>query len=89
MTGRIAFPIADIPVDFGKRARQHHIHRFQPVRQTATNIFDAFGVAMNHDRKQPVRQMSGIIPAGQLQLFRFFGLFTVRTRWTRIAAVGA
>ena len=65
MAARIGFEIADVAVDFGLRAGEHHVHVARPVRQRTAQRFRAHGVPMHHDGEQAAGEMAGIGPAGQ------------------------
>jgi hypothetical protein len=41
MAARIGFEIADVAVDFGLRAGEHHVHVARPVRQRPAQRFRA------------------------------------------------
>ena len=53
------------------------------------SVLGALGVAMHHNREDASREMPRIVPARELELFRFLSVLAVGRGRVGIAAVGA
>jgi hypothetical protein len=88
VAGGVRFVVADIAVEYRRRAHRDEAHPRQPVLQGAAHAIHALNIALHDHRKAAPREMLRIRPTDQFKRLGLRCILAIGRRRIRIAAIG-